>query len=111
MKYLMSAIFASVLLFASSVAQAVPCPTLTVVFADNLAVDYTVDHDNCVFFWDASNHNFDYNEVLEQVAEYNSYQTTAVAVGGYWCKWLLDIQETEGYFTNAIYLRCKGHAT
>ncbi len=91
-----------------SPALAVPCPNLNVVFGDNLPVDYQIDHDNCVFYWDASNHNFDYNKVRYYVDEYDSEQTTAIAVGGYWAKWLLDIQETEDYFDNVIYLRAKG---
>ena len=42
------------------------------------------------------------------VAEYDSEQTTAIVVGGYWARWLVDIQENEGYFDNVIYLRAKG---
>ena len=104
-KYILAA--ALVLLFTSQ-AQAVPCPTLVVVFGDNLPATYQVDHDNCVFYWDASNHDFNYAKVLEYVALYDSQQTTAVSIGGYWGRWLLDIQETEGYFDNVIYLRAKG---
>lgn len=106
MKTLLATLALSTMLI--SPALAVPCPNLNVIFADNLPTTYQVDHDNCAYYWDASNHNFDYANVLQYAAEYNSEQITAITVGGYWAKWLLNIQETEGYFDNVIYLRAKG---
>ncbi len=91
-----------------SPALAAPCPNLNVVFVDNLSTLYQVDHDNCIYKWDASNHNFNYDNVLKYVAIYNSEQITAIVLGGYWAKWLTDIQENEGYFDNVLYLKAKG---
>ena len=97
-------------MFAVSIspAQAVPCPNLNVYFSEPLAMDYQVDHANCAYFWDKGNHDFNYADVLAQAAQYNSEQISATAVGGYWCNWLRDIQEEQGYFDNVVYLRCGG---
>ncbi len=90
---------------------AAECSNLNVYFSEPLAMPYQIDHDNCGFYWDKGDHAFDYQEVLELVAEYNSTTTTAIAVGGYWCNWLVDIQEAENYFDYVAYLRCGGKGT
>ncbi len=106
----MRSLFAALVLSVTLVspALAAPCPNLNVAFVDNLATIYEVDHDNCIYKWDASNHNFNYANVLKYVAIYDSEQITAIVLGGYWAKWLKEIQETEGYFDNVLYLKAKG---
>ncbi len=119
MKYLLSGIAGLGLLLASSLAWAVPCPNLNVFFVENLSKKYTVDHANCEYKWDASNHTgFDnadpvtgetgYDNVLKYVEIYGSTQITAIAWGGYWTKWLKDVQATDDYFDNYTYLGAKG---
>ena len=99
-------------LFAVSISPAqAACPNLNVIFSEPLQMPYSVDHDNCMYFWDKGNHDFNYADVLEQAAEYNSESITAIAVGGYWCRWLAAIQESDGYFDHVAYLRCGGRGT
>ena len=110
MKSLLGVFALFVLILFASPAQAA-CSNLNVYFSEPLAMPYQTDHANCGYYWDKGDHDFQYAEVLAQAAEYNSETITAIAVGGYWCNWLEDIQEAEGYFDYVAYLRCGGRGS